>query len=67
MPTHTTRQPQNIVFGLGVVYRTVHMRTMLAHHALHCKNLETAIQNHNLNFHTCANNTVQISSEFGCV
>jgi len=25
MPTHTTRQPQNIAQGVGVVYRTAHV------------------------------------------
>jgi len=37
---HTTLQPQNILQGVGVVYRTVHTYTILAHHTLHCKNLE---------------------------
>jgi len=40
IPTHTTRQPQNIVQKVGVVRRTAHTCTMLTHDAFHCKKLE---------------------------
>ena len=40
MPMHTTQQPQNIAQGVSVVYITAHTRTILAHDASHCKNLE---------------------------
>jgi len=41
--TYATRQPQNIVQGVGVGYRTAHTCTMLAHHEKNLEKLRCAI------------------------